>query len=91
MLLARTTASRATEITHLDIRYMAKSPLFYWFTLTKPTKVIKPGDSHPKIMFKGFEDNKNLCVCKALDDYLEKTVSLRDEGTNLLIATSKPH
>ena len=42
-------------------------------------------------MFKGFEDNKNLCVCKALDDYLEKTVSLRDEGTNLLIATSKPH
>ena len=29
MLLARTTASRTTEITHLDIRYMAKSPLFY--------------------------------------------------------------
>ena len=52
MLFALTTASRASEITHLDVRYMVKSPLFYCFTLTKPTKV----------MFKGFEDNKNLCA-----------------------------
>ena len=37
------------------------------------------------------QDNKNLCVCKALDDYLEKIASLRDEETNLLIATIEPH
>ena len=67
MLLA---ASRASEITHPDIRYMVKSPLFYCFTLTKSTKVMKPGDRHPIIIFKGFEDNENLCVCKVLDDYL---------------------
>ena len=91
MLLALTTASAALEITHLDIRYMVKSPLFYCFTLTKPAKVIKPGDSHLKIMFKGFNDNKNLCVCKTLDDYLEETASLRDVETNLLIATIKPY
>ena len=70
VLLALTTASRASEITHLDIRYMIKSPLFYCFTLTKSTKVMKPGDSHPIIIFKGFEDNENLCVYKVLDDYL---------------------
>ena len=63
-------ASRASEITHPDIRYMVKSPLFYCFTLTKSTKVMKPGDSHLIIIFKGFEDNENLCVCKVLDDYL---------------------
>ena len=40
-------------------------------------------------MFKVCEYNKNPCVCKALDDYLEKTASLRDEKTNLLIATIK--
>ena len=91
MLLALTTASRASEITHVDIRYMLKSHLLYCFTLTNPTKVMKPGDSHPKIMLKGFEDNKNLCVYKALDDYLEKTASLRDGETNLLIATIQPH
>ena len=82
MLFALTTASRASEITHLDVRSMVKSPLFYCFTLTKPTKV----------MFKGFEDNKNKNVlCKALEDYLEKTASLRDGETIPLIATIKPH
>ena len=91
MLLALTTASRASEITHLDIRYMIKSPLFYCFTLTKSSKVMNLGDSHPKIMFEGFEDNKNICVRKALDHYLEKTSSLRDGETNLLIATINPH
>ena len=90
MLLALTTASGASEITHLDIRYMVKSPLFYCFTLSRRTKVMKSGNSHPKIMFIDFEDNKNLCVCKALGDYLKKTVSLRDGETNLLIATIKP-
>ena len=70
MLLALTTASRALEIIHLDIRYTVKSPWFYCCTLTKPAKVMKPGDSHPKIIFKDFEDNKNPCVCKASDDYL---------------------
>ena len=91
MLLALTTTSTASKITHLDIRYMVKSPLFYCFNLMNPTKVMNPGDIHPKIMFKGFEDNKNLCVCKTLDDYLEKTANLRDRETNLLIETIKPH
>ena len=80
MLLALTTASGASEIIHLDIRYMVEPPLFYCFTLSRPTKVTKSGNSHPKIMFIDFEDNKNLCVCK--DD--------RDGETNLLIATIKP-
>ena len=52
---------------------------------------MKPGDSHPKIIFKDFENNKNPCVCKTSDDYLEKTASLRDGETNLLIATIKPN
>ena len=37
MLLALTTASRTLEKTHVDIRYMVKSHLFYCFTLPKPT------------------------------------------------------
>ena len=53
MLLALTTASRASELTHLDIRYMIL-PCFI--------------DSHPKRIFKGFGGHKNLCVCKALED-----------------------
>ena len=72
MLLVLTTVSRASELTYLDIRYMKNSSLFYCFTLTKPKKAMKPGDSHPKIIFKSFGGHKNLCVCKALEDYLQK-------------------
>ena len=91
MLLALTTVSRGLEITHLHIRYMVKSPLFYCFTLKKPNKVMKPGDSHPNITFQGFQHIKNLYVFKVLDDYLERTGSLRDGKTNLLIAIINPH
>ena len=91
MLLALTTASRGLEITHLHIRYMVKSPLFYCFSLKKPNKVMKPGDSHPNITFQGFQHIKNLYVFKVLDDYLEKTGSSRDGETNLLITTVNLH
>ena len=91
ILLALRAASRGLEITHLDIIYMVKSPLFYCFTLKKPNKIMKPGDSHPKITFWGFQHIKNLYVFKVLDDYLERTGSLRDGKTNLLIAIINPH
>ena len=68
MLLALTTVSRASELTQLDIRHMINPSLFYCFTLKKPTGAMKPGDSHPKRIFKGFGNHKNLCVCKALED-----------------------
>ena len=72
ILLALTTVSSASELTHLDIRYMINSSLFHCFTLTKPTLAMKPEDSHPKRIFKGFGDHKNLFVCKAFEDYLQK-------------------
>ena len=48
---------------------------------------MKPGDSHRKRMLKSFEDNKNLCVCKPLENYLQKTASIKYGKANLLIAT----
>ena len=52
---------------------------------------MKPGDSHRKGIFKGFWDHKGLCVCKALEDYLQKTASLKYGEANLLTAPIKPH
>ena len=40
MLLALTTTYKASKITHLDIKYIIKSPFFYCFTLGKLTKVM---------------------------------------------------
>ena len=91
MLLALATIPRASELTHLDIRYMINSSLFYCFILTKPTLAMKPGDGYPKIIFKGFGDHKNLCVSKVLKDYLANTASLKYGETNLLTTPIKPH
>ena len=44
---------------------------------------MKPANSHPKRIFKGFGGHKNLCVCKALEDYLQKTASLNYGEANL--------
>ena len=44
---------------------------------------MKPADSHPKRIFKGFGGHKNLCVCKALEDYLQKTASFNYGEANL--------
>ena len=33
---------------------------------------MKPGYGHPKRIFKGFGDHKNICVCKALENYQQK-------------------
>ena len=52
---------------------------------------MKTGDSHPKRIFKGFGNHKNLCVCKALEDYLQKTASLKYGEANLLTTPIKPH
>ena len=52
---------------------------------------MKPGDSHRKGILKGFGDHKNLCVCKALEDYLQKTASLKYGEANLFTAPIKPH
>ena len=52
---------------------------------------MKPGDSHPKRIFKGFGNHKNPCVCKALEDYPQKTASLKYGEANLLTTPIKPH
>lgn len=91
MLLALTSASRASEIWQLDLDYMIRMDSFYSFTLPRPTKVQKQGDSHTELKFYKFDDNKSLCVFRTLDAYIEETKSVRGEETNLLIATIQPH
>ena len=91
MLLALTSASRASEIWQLDLDYMIRMDSYYSFTLPHPTKVQKQGDLHTELKFYKFDDNKSLCVFRALDAYIEQTKSVRGKETKLLIATIQPH
>ena len=89
-LLALTGASRASEITALDVRFLGKGPKSYFFTFTKISKTWKKGKKAPVKEFKYFEDS-SLCVCKTIDQYLERTRPWREGKNQLLLATLKPH
>ena len=51
---------------------------------------MKTGDSHPKRIFKSFGNHKNLCE-KILEDYPQKTASIKYGEANLLTTPIKPH
>ena len=90
MLLALTSASRASEICQLSLQYMRKTTSDYSFTLAKPTKVHKPGSPFPVLVFTRFTENEELCVCHTLDRYIEKTANNRKGENQVLLALLSP-
>ncbi|MEO0683599.1 MAG: tyrosine-type recombinase/integrase [Cyanobacteria bacterium J06649_11] len=90
-LLALTAASRVSEITNLDINYLAKSSNLYTFTFSKLSKVWKKGKVAPVLTFKVFEEDSSLCVCRTIDQYLDRTKSRRNGHTQMLLGLIKPH
>ena len=57
------------------------------------TNCPKRGLGHNKIVIPKFDENPKLCVLRTLNDYLDRTESLRtvSEETKLFISTKKPH
>ena len=76
-LLSLIAASRVSEITNLNIDYLAKHPTVYVFTFTKVSKSWKRGQKAPTMKFKIYDLDDSLCVCKTIDQYLERTESRR--------------
>jgi hypothetical protein len=94
-LLALTSASRASEINQLNIKFMKDQSNKLTFSLSKPTKTCKPGKSLPSIIFHEFEES-NLCVVRCLRHYITRTqefrkISDRVDRTWLMLSMVKPH
>jgi len=51
----------------------------------------KPGKKRPPIKFEPFPENKNLCVCSCIDNYLQRTSTWRKEENQLLLSFINPH
>ena len=57
------------------------------FTFSKVFKTWRKGQKAPSIDFKIYDLDEYLCVCKTIDQYLERTKSRRDKHRQLLIRT----
>ena len=91
-LLAIASASRASEICYLDIRYLVKGKDSYEFHFVKLTKSWRRGKPRPKICFHFLTEEPELCICKTIDQYLTRSEGWRsDQDTQLLLSHVSPH
>ena len=79
-MLSLTAASRVTEITNLDNDFLDKHHNVYIFTFSKVT-----------LDFKVYDLDPSLCVCRTIDQYLERTRSRIGIHKQLLISLVQPY
>jgi len=90
-LLALTAASRASEISYLDLQFLQRHSSGYTFHIAKNTKICKPGKPRPVLTFQRFPESPKICVCTVIENYIIRTSLLRNEENLLLISHIKPH
>ena len=92
MVLTLTSTSRASNIHHLDIRFMSLSEEKIVFNFSKLLKSRKKGRTPPKLEIFTFEKDTDLCVIQTLKVYLDRSQEQRDEKkTQLFLGINKPH
>ena len=94
-LIALVSAQRTQTLASIDTSHLnisVNSCVISVFDLLK-TNCPKRGLGHNKIVIPKFDENPKLCVLRTLNDYLDRTESLRtvSEETKLFISTKKPH
>ena len=73
MLVTLLSASRVSDITNLRVNYLTKHSSVYKFAVPHWTKTCQRGKKpHPNMKFYKFPGDNKLCVCKAIDSYLER-------------------
>ena len=91
ILLALTSASRASEMSYLNIEIMAHNEEKYLFGFPVVTKNSRQNRPRPDISYVCFPEDRQLCVVKTLDCYISKTSNIRGQVSQLLISYIKPH
>ena len=72
---------------------MTRTNLRYVFTFHKLHKGWKKGKAPPNLVFCKYEQDRDMCVISALDEYLRRTEPWRkvNQTTQLLLSFLKPH
>ena len=93
MLLALTTASRASEVQGLNIEYMSDKGDQIDFTIPKLTKTRRPGMKPVSIMLRSYPEHEALDVVHCVRVYLRRTVEWRTtrDQHELLLVSVDPH
>ena len=92
ILLTLTSASCASGLHKLDIRFIARTENKYSFSLNKLSKSWRQGQNRPVLEFCGYSDDKDLCLVTTLDEYILSSSEWRKSNqTQLLLGTIKSY
>ena len=73
VLLALSSALRASSIQHLNIHFMAKTKSCYKCYFNKLQKSWKKGKAPPAATYQEYTQDESLCVVRTLDEYIAQT------------------
>ena len=92
MLLSFLFVSRVSDITNLRVDYLTKDSSVYTFAIPHLTTTCRRSKkSHPKLKFYNFSGDNKVCVCNAIDSYLERHNVWEVEESWFLVSHFKRH
>ena len=80
ILMALISASWASAMQGLNVRFMVKSEDANIFTFRKLNKSWRKGKAPPKFYFYKYPKDQELCVVSAFNEYLKRTEAWRTNG-----------
>ena len=90
-IMAILIAARAQTLALLDISNMTRKSDQFSFQLGKSDlKQSRQGYTPPLLVFKAYPFDKKLCVFSTLEEYIQRTSTLREGETQLFISYMKP-
>ena len=84
------TGQRGQTIQLIDLRNVTITKNMIKVRFRDLLKTTRPGYQQKELSIKVYAPDRRLCIVTVLNEYLEKTKSLR-KGTSLFISTVKPH
>lgn len=91
MLLALLSGQRRQTLHALDIGSMQLTSETCTFVITSLLKTSRPGKHLSPVRFVEYKLDKNLCIIKHIEEYIQRTKVLRGEQSRLLISYQRPH
>ena len=91
MLLALTTGQRCQSLMYIDIRNIDINDLYIKIRFGDLLKQSRVGYHLQELYIEVYPDNTDLCVVKLLQEYMARTVSIRNSISQLFISSQKPH
>ena len=93
VLMALSSASWASSLQHLNIKFIARNDMFYKFYFYRLYKSWRRGKASPTFLYQAYTQDPNLCVAKTLDEYISRIEGWRSRGecSQLLLSFVNPH